>query len=272
MTQDEPQQDETQLMDTPTPAQGRGTLYPNVVFGANVFIGDGVEIGAGSVLGHNIVLHSGCRIGMDVRIDDGAVIGKQPLRSLASAVTRSVTLPPAVVGNGCLVGTHAVVYRGATIGDGVLIADLATVREQTVIGDLTIIGRGVAVENQVTIGIRCKIETGAYITAMSTLGDYCFVAPEVTFTNDNYVGRSEERFKHFGGVSMQRGARVGANATVLPGIIIGEDALVAAGSVVTRNVEPGMVVMGSPARPVRTVPTDQLLTVSHAAIAAHGAL
>ncbi len=250
----------------------RARLYPNVVFGSHVFIGSGVKIGTGSVIGHNAVLHNDCQIGRDVRIDDGVVIGKQPLRSLASAVTHDVSLPPTIIGNGCLLGTHAVVYRGASIGDGVLIADLATVREQTVIGELTIIGRGVAVENQVRIGIRCKIETGAYITAMSTLGDYCFVAPEVTFTNDNYVGRSEERFKHFGGVTMQRGARIGANATVLPGITIGEDALVAAGSVVTRNVNPGMVAMGSPARLIRAVPAEQLLTLSQAAIAVHGAV
>jgi acetyltransferase-like isoleucine patch superfamily enzyme len=219
---------------SPAPTAAR---YPEVSFGNNVWIGSNVSIGRSSVIGNNVVLHDDSVVGEGVRIDDGSVIGKHPLRSLLSAVTRVVPLPPATLGNGCL-----------------------TVREQTVIGELSIIGRGVAIENQVHIGARCKIETGAYITAMSTIGDLCFIAPEVTFTNDNYVGRTEERFKHFGGVTMERGARVGANATVLPGILIGEDALVAAGSTVTRDVAPGMVVMGSPARVVRPVPSEQLLS------------
>ena len=233
--------------------------FPGVVFGENVFVGKDVSIGAGTMVGHHVVIHDETHIGVNVRIDDGCILGKLPMRSIVSAVTRDVELGPTRLGDRCLVGSHAIVYRGASIGDGVLLADLATVREETSIGDLSIIGRGVAVENQVTIGIRCKIETGAYITAKSTIGSYCFVAPEVTFTNDNFVGRSEERFKHFGGVVMENGSRVGANATVLPGVIIGEDALVAAGSIVTKNVSPLVVVLGSPARPVWEVPVAQRL-------------
>jgi len=109
------------------------------------------------------------------------------------------------------------------------------------------------------IGCKCKIETEAYITALSAVGDYCFIAPCVAFTNDNYLGRTEERKKHFGGPVLGRGARIGANATLLPGITVGEDALVAAGSVVTKNVPPGVIVVGSPARILRPVPEEQLL-------------
>ena len=246
----------------PDCADTRARLYPGVTFGSFVVLGDRVTIGPGSVIGHHVVVHDDTVVGRDVRIDDGAVLGKQPLRSRLSAVTRVAPLPPAVIGDGCLIGTHAVIYRGAHIGAGVLIADLATVREQTSIGELTIIGRGVAVENQVRIGARCKLETNAYITAMSTIGDQCFVAPEVTFTNDNYVGRTEERFQHFGGVTMERGARIGANATVLPGVVLGADSLVAAASVVTRNVAPGMVAMGAPARAVRPVAAEQMLAAT----------
>ncbi len=233
--------------------------YPGVTFGNHPSIGSNVRIGTGTIIGHNVVLHDDTIIGNDVRIDDGSVVGKLPLRSRLSAVTRSVSLSPAVVGDRSLLGTYAVLYRGATIGEDVLIADFASVREQTSIGDLTIIGRGVAIENQVRIGMRCKIETGAYITAMSTIQDLCFVAPEVTLTNDNYIGRTEERLKHFRGATLERGARIGANATVLPGVVIGADALVAAGSVVTRHVVPRMIAMGAPARLVRVVPSEQLL-------------
>jgi acetyltransferase-like isoleucine patch superfamily enzyme len=157
------------------------------------------------------------------------------------------------------VGAGCILYIGSTIGDGVFFGDQATLREDVTVGELTIIGRGATVENKVSIGSKCKIETEAYITAFSTIGDYCFIAPEVTFTNDNFLGRTEERKKHFGGPTLKRGARIGANATILPNLVIGEDALVAAGSVVTKDVPPRMVVVGSPARAVRPVPEEQLI-------------
>lgn len=140
-----------------------------------------------------------------------------------------------------------------------MVADLASVRENVEIGEFTIVGRGVTIENKVRIGRRCKLETEAYITALSEIADGCFIAPEVTFTNDNFLGRTKERFKFHKGVTMKRGARIGANVTVLPGITIHEDALVAAGSVVTRDVPARKIVMGSPARVLRDVPQEQLL-------------
>jgi len=103
------------------------------------------------------------------------------------------------------------------------------------------------------------VETEAYVTALSEIGDFCFIAPEVTFTNDNFLGRTKDRFKYHKGVTMKKGARIGANVTVLPGITINEDALVAAGSVVTRDVPARKIVLGSPARVWRDVPTEELL-------------
>jgi len=111
----------------------------------------------------------------------------------------------------------------------------------------------------VKIGKKCKIETEAYITALSTIEDYCFIAPEVTFTNDNFLGRTKDRFKYHKGVTLKRGARVGANTTFLPGITVGEDALVAAGAVVTKDVPPRKIVVGVPARVWKDVPPEQLL-------------
>jgi UDP-2-acetamido-3-amino-2,3-dideoxy-glucuronate N-acetyltransferase len=187
------------------------------------------------------------------------VIGKSPMRSARSAMTGRKDLPACIIRDNCIIGSLAVIYRGAFLDEGVMVADLATVREETSIGSYTIIGRGVAVENKVQIGARCKIETNAYITALSTIDDDCFVAPEVTFTNDRFLGRTKERFRFHRGVTMLKGARVGANSTILPGITIGADALVAAGSIVTRDVPERITVLGTPARAFRAVPEEQLL-------------
>ena len=238
----------------PSAALGAGTTY-----GECCVIEAGVRIGAGCVIGHHVVIHADTVIGSDVRIDDHATLGKRPMRAANSATTKEQALAPLVLGDACLVGTGAVLYRGASIDARVLLADLCTVRENVTIGRGTIVGRGVTVENLCTIGRYCKLESECYITAYSVLEDRVFIAPGVVTSNDNYVGRTAERFKHFKGVRVKKGGRVGAGSVVLPGITIGEDGLVAAGSVVTRDVPPRTIVLGAPARVWREVPVEQLL-------------
>ena len=227
--------------------------------GMNVFIGKDVIFGQNCVIGHNVVIHEGTVIGDNVRIDDNTVIGKQKMKSPNSAMATDEVLPPAKIGNGVLIGAGVVIYAGAEIGDKVLLADQAAVQFGVKVGEMTIIGRGVLIESKCTIGKKCKIESNAYITALSEIGNYCFIAPCVATSNDNYAGRSKERFKHFNGITVKDGGRIGVNATILPGITIGEDAMVAAGSVVTKNVPAGRVFAGVPAKDFGAVPEDQLL-------------
>lgn len=238
----------------PTSQVGEGTTI-----GYYSVIGEGATLGRDCQVGHHVVIHPGTRLGDRVRVDDQTVIGKQPMKAAASAITTLRALEPAFIEADCLIGAMVVIYAGCRIGSRVMVADLASVREDVAIGEMTIIGRGVTVENKVTIGRRCKVETEAYVTALSEIGDYCFISPEVTFTNDNFLGRTKERFKHHKGVTMKRGARVGANATIFPGITIDEDGLVGAGAIVTRDVPARKIVLGAPARVVRDVPPEQLV-------------
>jgi acetyltransferase-like isoleucine patch superfamily enzyme len=223
------------------------------------FIGQDVKIQDGCLIGNNVVILAGTEIGKDVRIDENTVVGKQPMKAKNSAITKIQRLTPAIIGNGCIIGSSAVIYAGCSLGNDCLVADLATVRENVVVGTFTILGRNVTVECFTKIGSYCKIETNAYITAYSELEDRVFIAPGVVTSNDNFVGRTEERFKHFKGIIVKKGGRIGANVTVLPSKVIGEDALVAAGSVVTKDVPPKKIVMGCPARVIRDVPQEQLL-------------
>jgi len=178
------------------------------------------------------------------------------MHSPASALPKSKEQPPAEIGDDCLIGAGVIIYRGAKVEQKVLIADLATVRENVEIGEYTIIGRGAAVENFCKIGKHCKLETNAYVTAYSELEDYVFVAPMVTTTNDNYMARGKEKFKHFKGITVRKGGRIGANATILPGKVINEEGVVAAGSVVTEDVPAKKIVLGSPAKVFKDVPSD----------------
>src|SRR5205807_4430020 len=132
-------------------------------------------------------------------------------------------------------------------------------RERVTIGDDVVVGRGSLVENDTTIGTLTKIQADAYITAYSTLEDNVFIAPCVVTTNDNFMGRTEERRARVKGPTIRRGARVGGGAILCPGVEIGEEAFVGAGAVVTKDVEPRMLVIGSPARVLRPVADDELL-------------
>jgi UDP-2-acetamido-3-amino-2,3-dideoxy-glucuronate N-acetyltransferase len=246
----------TQVNDIhPSAVLGAGTVIGSfTVIGRDVTIAEDCQIGSG------VVIHEGSRIGTGVRIDDHAVIGKQPMRAAASAVTSDGRQPPAMISNRCIIGSHAILYAGCVIGEAVLVADLATIRESVNVGTRTIVGRGVAVENACTIGARCKLETNAYITAYSTIEDDVFVAPGVLTSNDNYLGRTAERFTHFGGVTIGRGGRIGVGAVILPNRTVSQDAVVAAGAVVTRDVPEEMIVAGVPARSFRPVPDNQKLS------------
>ena len=103
-----------------------------------------------------------------------------------------------------------------------------------------------------------RIQAEAYITAYSTLEEDVFIAPCVVTTNDNFMGRTEKRRALMKGPTIRRGARVGGGAILCPGIEVGEEAFVGAGAVVTKDVPPRKLVVGSPARVLRDVAGDEL--------------
>ncbi|HUZ99678.1 MAG TPA: DapH/DapD/GlmU-related protein [Gaiellaceae bacterium] len=204
------------------------------------------------------IVYPGTVLGEGVKVMENAVVGKQPSLSPRSTAKRE-PLPPTVIGDGTIVSTGAIVFAGTRIGARVIVGDQACVRERVDVGDDVVVGRGVLVENDTTIGALTKIQANAYITAYSTLEDNVFIAPCVVTTNDNFMGRTERRHELIKGPTVRRGARVGGGAILCPGIVIGEDAFVGAGAVVTKDVAPRMLVVGSPARVLRGVSAEELL-------------
>lgn len=234
-------------------------LGGNVTVGCYSIIGKGVKIGENTRIGNGVIIHDGTVIGNNVRIDDNTVIGKLPMSVSTSALKIDNNLNSCNIGDNCVIGTATILYRGCSIGNNCLIADIATVRENVSVGNNTIIGRGAAVENNCNIGSHCKLETNVYITAHSELEDYVFIAPGVVTSNDNYAARLKGKEYSFKGVTVKRGGRIGAQATILPGKVINEDAFAAAGSVVTKDIPSEKINCGNPARYLRDVPEDQLI-------------
>jgi acetyltransferase-like isoleucine patch superfamily enzyme len=133
------------------------------------------------------------------------------------------------------------------------------VRERVTVGDDVVLGRGSLIENDTTVGAMTRIQAQAYITAYSTLEEHVFIAPCVVTTNDNYMGRTEQRHALMKGPTVRRAARVGGGAVLCPGVEIGEEAFVGAGAVVTKDVPPRALVVGNPARVLREVSDEELL-------------
>ena len=204
------------------------------------------------------IVYPGTKLGAGVKVLEHAVVGKQPSLSPRSTAKRE-ELPPAEIGDGTIVSTGAIVFAGAKVGARVILGDQSCVRERVVVGDDVVIGRGSLVENDTSIGAMTKIQADAYITAYSTLEEHVFIAPCVVTTNDDFMGRTERRRELVKGPTIRRGARVGGGAVLLPGIEIGEEAFIGAGAVVTKDVEPRMLVVGNPARVLRPVHEDELL-------------
>lgn len=234
-------------------------IAATAVIGQYTVIEEDVSIGDFAVIGHHAVIHRGSVIGDHVRIDDFACVGKLPMAAANSAVTSSELPEPCRVCDHAIIGTGAILYRGAEIGKGCLIADQASIREAVKIGEKSIIGRNATIENCCRIGRMVKIQSNAYITAYSEIEDFCFIAPGVITSNDNYAGRTLKRFSEYRGVVLKKGARLGAGTVILPGKTIDEDGFVAAGSVVTRHVSKECIVMGNPAREKGRVKEEQLL-------------
>ena len=151
----------------------------------------------------------------------------------------------------------AEVSEAATLGDGASIWHQAQVRERAVIGQNTIIGKGVYVGASVHVGANCKVQNYACVYEGTTLEDGVFVGPAVVFTNDRYPRAitPDGELKSTDdwdceGATVRHGAAVGARSVVLPGVVIGGWALVAAGSTVTHDVPAHALVVGSPASQV----------------------
>ncbi len=214
------------------------------------------DVPADAELGAHVVVHPGTVVGSGCVFQDHAVVGKAPKLGGRSTASREAP-PPAILGDGVAVCAGAVILAGAEIGEGVVIGDQAQVRERSRIGASSVVGRGSAVDNDVTIGERVSIQTNCYITAGTAIEDDVFVGPGVTLTNDNTMGRHDPGPPE--APTLRRACRVGGGAVICPGVEVGEEAFIAAGAVVTKDVEPRAVMAGVPARKIREVGDEDLL-------------
>jgi len=159
-----------------------------------------------------------------------------------------------IIGRGCILRDFGVIYSQAQLGAGVKTGHHYMVREHSVVGENTLIGSGVIIEDHCTIGSDVMIQSNVYIPTNSIIEERVFLGPNVVLTNDKRMARGDCKLE---GAIIKKGTRIGANATILPGIIIGRDSIVGAGSVVTKNVPDNEIVVGVPAASIGKVPEHE---------------
>lgn len=187
-------------------------------------------------------------LGANVTVMPGAVLGRPPVSSGAARKVNVRELPPLIIGDGAVIGANAVIYAGSAIGKRAMVCDCACIREQVTIGDDTLIAMGVTINRDTFIGRNVKIMDNTHVTGNAVVEDDVFIGMLVTMANDNSMNRSSRAMSEMKGPTIRRGSRIGQGACLFPNVEIGEEAVVGANSVVTKNVPPFAKVIGSPAR------------------------
>jgi len=196
-----------------------------------------VKVGRGAYIGPN------CVVGFPAQNELGEFMRSRKL----------IEKKPTVIGNECIVRSGTTIYSNVKIGDSVAFGHNVMVRENVTIGDRTKLGTNVVVDGSCSIGGNVSIQTGVYICTYSTIEDSVFLGPCCVFTNDKFV--MQKPFKLVG-PTVRKGASIGANALLFPGVIVGEGAVVGAQAAVVSEVAPRTIVVGIPAKKMNDVPND----------------
>jgi len=228
----------------------RGTY---VEAGARLFgevkTGEGVHIDA------NAVLYGPLTIGKRSYIGPNCVVGFPSLKELDElarshkVARKELTL----IGGNCTIRSGTAIYSNVTLGNDVAFGHNALVRENVTIGGGTKLGTNSVIDGSSSIGNQVSVQTGVYICTYSTVEDSVFLGPCCVFTNDRYV--TQKPFKLIG-PTVKKGASIGANALLFPGVTVGEGAVVGSQAMVNVDVPPRTIFAGIPAKKIRDLSDD----------------
>jgi acetyltransferase-like isoleucine patch superfamily enzyme len=208
-------------------------IHKSSIISEKAVIGVGVTVGPYSivhdnvVIGDNVDIGAYCEIGVPSDLGDGS---------------------PLKIGDNSLIRSHSVFYESSTFGESLVTGHRVTVRENTLAGINFQIGTLTEIQGDCKIGNYVRFQSNIFVGKLTTIEDFVWVLPYVIFTNDptppsnNLIGCTVKKF-----------ATISAGSTILPGVVVGQGALVAANSCVTRNVPDEKVVVGNPAKVVKNV-------------------
>jgi len=226
-------------------------IHSSVKIGKNATIKEGVIIGENVIIEEDVYIDYGCIIRDNVHIKKGSFIGARSILGeyLMDFYKDKVNkIHPLVIGENALIRTENVIYGDAVIGNNFQSGHKVTIRENTKIGNNVRIGTLSDIQGECEIGNYINLHSNVHIGQKSRIKDYVWIFPYVVLTNDPTPPSDE-----FLGVTIESFSIVATGSVLLPGVQIYEDALVGAGSIVTKNVVKETVVVGNPAKEICSV-------------------
>jgi acetyltransferase-like isoleucine patch superfamily enzyme len=193
----------------------------------------------------NYRIFAGVLIGDGSVVEDYCVIGAPPRGKKAGELETAI-------GRNAIIRSHTVIYAGNRIGDHFQTGNKVNIRESNEIGDNVSIGTLSVIEHRVRIGNGVRMHSQVFVPEFTVIEDDAWLGPNVVLTNAKYPLAPGVK-EHLAGPHVKKGAKIGANSTILPGIVIGANSLVGAGSVVVKNVPDNAVVAGNPARVIKMI-------------------
>lgn len=190
----------------------------------------------------NVRIFTNVKIGQGSTIDEYVVIGRPPRGRKPGELQT-------VIGDNAIIRSHSVIYAGTKIGNCLETGHGVLIRENNVIGNNVRIGTHSIIENDNTIGDKVRIHSAVFVPQRTIIEDEVWIGPNVILLNDPHPPCA----KCMRGPTLKKGAKIGAHATIMPFVVIGEKSLVGAGALVTRDVSPRAVVTGSPAKIIKTI-------------------
>ena len=189
-------------------------------------------------------IYSNVKKGKNFKIESFSIIGLLPKSGLDSDKT--------VIGDNAYIRSHSVIYAGNIIGDNFFCGHGVTIRECNLIGDDVSIGTLSVIEHHCQISDKVRIHSHAFICEYSILEEGCWIGPNVVLTNALHPLCPMAK-KCLRGPVIKKNAKIGGNVTILPGVIIGENCLIGAGSVVVKNIPKNTVAVGNPAKVIKNI-------------------
>jgi len=204
-----------------------------------------VTIGNNVVIGHGSIIYPNVEIGDNTIIGPYSTLG-EPTASFYNDNSASVEkhdFKKTIIGANSVIRSYSIIYEDVEIGEGFQSGHRVTIREKISIGIKCSVGTQTDIQDNVKLGNYVRVHSKVFMGQYTVIEDYAWIYPYVALTNDHHPPVYNPK-----GVTIKKYAVISTSSVIMPGVVIGENALVGAHSVVTKNVDAEMLVMGSPAK------------------------